>query len=137
EGQLECVASDEGRVHDALACDLEHRFALVETDDLAAKVPRQEARAAGDVERARRRERGDDLLEARDVLVPARSVAIGVEAGPEIDVVVLGRAAVVVRLHRLVEYARAAARVRPELLRGARPWDDRGARRGAVGARHP
>ena len=67
-----------------------------------------------------------------DLLVPARAVALREAPDAEVPLVVLRGAAVVVRLHRLLDYARAAAtRVRPELLRGAGPGDDRRAGRGA------
>ena len=73
-------------------------------------------------------------LELGALLVPAGTVLGGVEAAPEPPVVVLARPRVVVGLHRVLEYGRAAARVGAELLRGARPRDDRRDRRGAVGA---
>ena len=77
----------------------EHRAALVEGGDLSAQVPREEAGAAGDVERACRRERRDHTLELGPLLVPSRPVAVGERAAAEPPVVVLAGARVVVGLH--------------------------------------
>src|SRR5262249_34007637 len=52
ERQREGVAGDECRARDALAGDREHRCALVEAGDRSAKMLCEEARSAGDVERA-------------------------------------------------------------------------------------
>ncbi len=82
-----------------LARDREHRAALVEGGDVSAQVPREEARAAGDVERACRRERRDDTLELGPLLVPSRPVAVGERAAAEPPIVVLAGARVVVGLH--------------------------------------
>src|SRR5262249_33627109 len=53
EGKVEGVALDELRFGRLAPRLLEHRRALVEADNLAGEVAREEARAAGDVERSR------------------------------------------------------------------------------------
>ena len=120
ERQIEGVALDEGRVQCLLARDREHRLALIEADDFAAEVAREEARAARDVEGARRAgETATTRSSSLPLLVPARAVAFGEAAAAEPPVVVLAGPGVVVGLHDLVGYVRASARVRPELLGGA------------------
>ena len=90
---------DEARVRDARAGDLEHRRALVEPDDLAAEVLREEPGAAGDVERPRGRQRRERRGELVELVVPAGPLAVGEEAAAEPPVVVLRRPPVVVLLH--------------------------------------
>jgi hypothetical protein len=90
---------DEGRARRLLAGELEHRLALVEPDDLAAQMPRQEAGPAGDVERPHRRERSDDAEKLLELVLPAGPVAVGVRAASQPPVVVLPGARVIVGLH--------------------------------------
>jgi glutamate formiminotransferase / 5-formyltetrahydrofolate cyclo-ligase len=99
ERQRESVTGDEPRGGHLLARDVEHPLALVEADDVAAEMARQEAGAAGDIERSCGWEPGDQLGEDGDLVVPSGADAIGVETPPEPPVVVLVRAPIVVRLH--------------------------------------
>ena len=70
---------------------------------------------------------------AVDVLLPARPLALGEAADAAVPLVVLRARAGRSTPSRFLDYARAAApRVRPELLRGARPDDDRRARGGSA-----
>jgi hypothetical protein len=99
ERERERVAADEagaGRLPSRL---LEHALALVEADDLAPEVLRQEPCAAGDVEGARRLERRDRGAEGSDLLLPPQAVALGEETVAPPPVVVLRCAPVVVGLH--------------------------------------
>src|SRR5207249_2947831 len=88
----------------------EHALARVEPDDVAAKVPGQEARAASKVERAHGRKISDHALEQAKLVFPTGPLAVCVQALAQPPVVVLGRAPVVVRLHTFVEYARWSCR---------------------------
>src|SRR6266511_3133805 len=106
ERQRQRVALDEAGVRNARAGDHEHPLAVVEPDHLAWEVPGQEARAAGHVERPSRWKVLDHAHQGLQVLLPARPHGCRCQAGPEPPVVVLGRPAVVVLLHRLLEYAR-------------------------------
>ena len=100
EGQpAQGVALEERAGGDALARDREHLLALVEPGDLAPQVPSEKARAAGDVERARGWERSERPRQLLDGLIPSGPVPPGEQALPEIPLVVLGRARVVVVLH--------------------------------------
>ena len=131
KGQRNGIAIDQSRAGNASRGDLEHPGALVERDDLAAQVAREEARAACDVQDASRRQcphRVDHLL---DLVVPAGAVARGVHARAEPPVVVLGRAEVVVRTHLLVHHAlrhgRHATRQARQDLGMAEGWERRAA----------
>ena len=100
EGQpAQGVALEELAGGDAVARDPEHLLALVEPGDLPPEVLGEEPRAAGDVERATGRQRGHGLGQRRDGLIPSGPVPLGEQAQPEIPLVVLGRAGVVVLLH--------------------------------------
>ncbi len=100
ERQLERVALYERDVRQPAAGLLEHVRALVERDDLAAaQMLREEPGAAGDVERARRRERLEERRDLRELFIPAGPIAILELPTAEPPVVVLGRAGVVVLLH--------------------------------------
>jgi len=99
ERQIECVALDEGRVRRTLLSEFEHAGALVETGDLAAEVPRQEAGSAGNVERPCRRQLGDGLLQRMYVVVPVGAIEPVEATEAEVPVVVLGSTRVVVLLH--------------------------------------
>ncbi len=99
ERQLERLPRDEACVRRLLPCDVEHARAGVETDDVAAQMPRQEAGAASDVERPQRRQLCDDALENAELFVPAGAVAVRIQTFAQPPVVVLRRAAIVVRLH--------------------------------------
>src|SRR5262249_61433628 len=59
------------------------------------------ARAAGDGEGAPRRQRGDELRQLGELLLPARPFAVGEASLSEPPLVVFGGARVVVALHRL------------------------------------
>src|SRR6266700_261826 len=96
----------EPRGRSLLARQLEHALARIDPDDVAAKMPGQEARTAGDVQRVRGRKTPDQALEQAKLAFPARPLAVGVQALAQPPVVVLGRAPVVVRLHTFVEYGR-------------------------------
>jgi len=76
-----------------------HACTLVEPDDVTAQMAREEAGAAGDVERARGWERGDDLSQHIELVLPARSIALRVQTFAEPPVVVLRCATIVVGLH--------------------------------------
>src|SRR5262249_20306610 len=89
----------EARSWRTLAGDLEHARALVEPDDLAAQVARQEAGAAGDVDDPGGRKRRHRPLELANLLVPARPVAGRMQASALVPVVVLLRAALVILAH--------------------------------------
>src|SRR5207247_10418074 len=92
EGEGERVALDERRIRQAFARDPDHRVALVEPDHLPAEMLRQEARAAGDIERPRGREIGDPALEQLDpLLVPSGTALLAVQPAAEPPVVVLAR----------------------------------------------
>ena len=99
ERQRERVALDEGGVRCLRAGDGEHPLARIEPHDLAAQMPRQEARAARHIQGAGRRQLGDQAGELLAFLVPARPCAIGKPSVAKPPVVVLGCARVVVRLH--------------------------------------
>ena len=77
----------------------EHRRALVEADDLARQMASEETGPARNVERPSARERVKCGLERRDLLVPARALALGEPAGAQVPVVVLTGTALVVGLH--------------------------------------
>ena len=97
--QRECITLHELAQRESTARFGEHACALIEPDDVAGEVLREEAGAARDVERARGwegRDRGERLVELR---LPARPLAC--RADP--PVVVVRRAQVVVLLHPLVE----------------------------------
>src|SRR5581483_1591909 len=100
ERQREGVALHVRRGGRLLAGDADHLLALVEADDLAGEVARDEPRAAGDVERPLRRQRGDrrECLVALRLprWIPPRLVQPALQP----PVVVLARAGVVVGLHR-------------------------------------
>src|SRR5512133_2172699 len=120
ERELERVAVDELRGRHLLAGDRKLPLALVEPDDVAAQMACQEAGAAGDVERAGGRQGPDQLRQDVDLLVPPGPVAVGIKTPAEPPVVVLVRAAVVVRLQGSYSSNHAAAtRIGPELLGGA------------------
>ena len=92
------------RVHDlrtraALASDLAHRRALVQRRHVPVQVPGQEPRAARHVERAHRRQLGDQALQAHQLGLPARALAAREQPAAEVPVVVLRGALFVVRLH--------------------------------------
>ena len=130
ERQLERVAVDEGRARRLPARDLEHALALVEADDLAAQVARQEAGSAGDVERAQRAAATATALRAprRSSSQPGRSRSAKRPA-PRYQSSYSGARRVVVRLHRFLEYARgAAARIRARTSPRGGTGDDRRAR---------
>src|SRR5262249_37437737 len=112
EGQREGVAEHVVGVWRLLAGDGEHRVALVEADDVAAEVARQETGAAGDVERAGGWEVGDDMLQLGPFAEKALALFVCVER-PVVPVVVLGRAAVVV-------LAQGGPRLRPWPTRSKR-----------------
>ena len=78
---------------------VEHRLALVEADDVAAQVPCEESGTAGDVKRVSGWHCAESLGEALELVLPARPFTLGEETRPEVPVVVLGRAPVVVLLH--------------------------------------
>ena len=99
ERQSQRVALHERPVGDAVAGDREHLLALVEPGDLAAEVLGQKARPARDVERAAGFQRGHRLGKRGDRLIPSGPVALGEQPLPEVPLVVLGRARVVVLLH--------------------------------------
>jgi hypothetical protein len=96
EGEGEGVALDERPRWDAARCDREHALARVEPGHGTAKVLREEAGAARDVERPCRRERGENLGHGDQLLVEPGTLAIRVEPDPLVPVVVLRRAPVVV-----------------------------------------
>src|SRR5581483_2295462 len=100
ERESEGVALDERRLRRLLRSLVEHAAALVEPDDLAREMTRQEAGAARDVERAKGREDLDRRDQLIDLLLPARAISVGEAARAPIPVVVLGSACVVVLLHR-------------------------------------
>src|SRR5262249_9311110 len=99
--QCERVVLKERRVRRSTSCLRQHRLALVERDDVAAEVPRQEPGTAGDVQRPPGFEGGDDLDQPRELVVPARAVAAREQSFAEVPVVVLAGAAVVVLAHLL------------------------------------
>jgi hypothetical protein len=99
ERQGERIALDEMRARDTGPRDTEHPIALVEADQLAGQVPRQKPGAAGDVERADGRKRGDESLQRVQLVLPAGPVAVRVQTLAEPPVVVLLRAPVVVDPH--------------------------------------
>src|SRR5207248_1322629 len=123
------------------AGDVEHPLALVETDHLAGEMAREEASAAGHVERVRGRERLEHGGQRLDLLGPAGAVAVGEEPGAEPPVVVLGGPPVVVELHLRsaaasrsvvgVAIRQAAARLLPR--KAPTPEGYFGARRAAPG----
>ncbi len=84
----------------------EHASARIQPDDVATKMSRKEARAAGDIEGARGSKTPNDALEQAKLVFPAWALAVCVQALAQPPVVVLRRAPVVVRLHTFVEYAR-------------------------------
>ncbi len=99
ERERECVSPYERRPRVSSCRHSQHRLAVVESDDLAAKPSRDESCAARDVERPPRRE----ALERGHQLVPLLRPAGGhrrVQALSEPPVVVLGCPTVVVLLHR-------------------------------------
>jgi hypothetical protein len=96
ERERQCVPLHDGHVS---ARELQHPWALVESNDVPAQMPRQEAGAAGDVERSGRRQRGENVHESRELLRPARPLSIREESDAQVPLVVLGRPRVVVRLH--------------------------------------
>ena len=105
EGQRDGVALHRASAGQPRGGDLDHRRALVEAGDVAAEVARDEAGAAGDVERAAGVEARDDGEHGLDLRLPAGPLAAGEQPRAEPPVVVLGRTAVVVRAHRLVDDA--------------------------------
>jgi hypothetical protein len=96
EGKREGVSLEESGLRAALARDREHGRALVDPCDLAAQVAGEEASATRDVKHAPRRKRLDHVDEARELLVPARTLDSLVLPAAEIPIVVLGRAQLVV-----------------------------------------
>src|SRR5205085_345582 len=141
EGKLERVSLDEPALWNLSPRELEHRCALVEPGDLAAKMLSEKTGSAGHVERPRGWQRLECAGESSGLLVPG-PMAGRKQPRPAPPVVVLGRPPLVVGLHTVLDYARAfAARVGAEFLGGARPADARRARgrslrEGAV-ARYP
>jgi hypothetical protein len=99
ERQLERVALDEARGRHLAPRLVEHLRGLVEAREVAVEMPRQEAGAAGDIERRRRRQRRDLAEQDRHFLEPVAAVAMREAAAPEPHVVVLGRPSVVVLSH--------------------------------------
>ena len=99
ERQRERVADDERGVRAAPACNLDHRRALIEADELAGQMLRLEAGPARDIERARRRERGEKRCDLHQFILPARPLATREQTPAQPPVVVLRRALVVVLLH--------------------------------------
>ena len=99
ERQREPVALHERRPGRRAARLFEHARALIERDDIAAQVLRQEAGAARDVERPARWQGGDRLRQLVELVVPAGPVTVGEAAATAVPVVVLRRARVVVLLH--------------------------------------
>ncbi|HSD01334.1 MAG TPA: sigma factor [Gaiellales bacterium] len=97
------VALHDPRVGEPGRGHLDHRRTLVEPDHVAAQMPGEKPRAAGDIEHAARRQAGDDLADPLDLLVPAGTVALGVEPASQPPVVVLAGARVVVRAHPVVD----------------------------------
>src|SRR5207253_2879423 len=72
ERQCEGVTLHVGRFRCLLARDFDHRWTLVESDDLPRQMPGQEAGSAGDVERAcgwQLCDRGLEQLELRQEAV--------------------------------------------------------------------
>jgi hypothetical protein len=96
EGEGERVALDERPRWDAARRDGEHALARVEPGHGTAKVLREEAGAARDVERPRRRERGENPGDGDQLLVEPGTLAIRVEPDPLVPIVVLRGALVVV-----------------------------------------
>ena len=99
ERKRQRVSLNELSVWRLLTGDLEHRFALVEADDLAAQVAGHEPRPAGDVERSGGQKVRDPLLEKLAFLVPVGGAILGEQALAEPPVVVLAGPRVVVDLH--------------------------------------
>ena len=99
ERQRERIARHEHGVGDPLRGDLEHPLALIERGDLAAQVASEKARSARDVQRPRRGERRDVVLELVQIPLPAGAVSPGEAADAQVPVVVFRGAVVVVLLH--------------------------------------
>ena len=89
ERKLERVAANEGGLRRLAPGLVEHRLALVEADHLAREMARQEAGAAGHVERPGRRQSLERPPERLQLLVPARAFPGGEAAGPAVPLVVL------------------------------------------------
>jgi hypothetical protein len=96
EGEGERIAFDERRGGCLLGRDTQHAAALIEARDSARQVAREETRPAGDVEGGRGGEGGECRTDVGQLVVEPGTVAVGVQATPEIPVVVLGRTPVVV-----------------------------------------
>jgi len=99
EREVERVTAHECGVRGLALGLADHPRRLVETDDVAVEMPRQEARSARDVEGARGRQRRDDAEQPHDLVEPIRAVSVLESAAPEPHVVVLRRSRVVVGLH--------------------------------------
>ena len=89
ERERERVALDELCVGDAGPGDGEHARALVEPGDPSAQMTREEAGAARDVERPSGGEGRERLGDRLQLFGEPVALAIGVEALPEVPVVVL------------------------------------------------
>jgi hypothetical protein len=102
ERQRERVGTNE-RMCVSRAGRREHPGARIDPHHPAAEMLREEARPASHVHRAGRRQRRHGLDHRADVLAPPGTISFREESGSQVPVVVLGRAALVVRLHRAVE----------------------------------
>jgi len=87
-------------VWDATTGNRQHAPALVQAGEFAAQMSGEEPCAAGHVERACRRQRGDGTLERSHRVRPSGALSRREQAAIEIPVVVLGRPRVVVLPHR-------------------------------------
>ena len=99
KGERERITLHERSLGQTTARLREHACALVEPDDIAVEMLRQEPRPARDIERAHGRERCDRRQRLLELGLPAGPLAC--RADP--PVVVIRRAQVVVLLHPLVE----------------------------------
>jgi hypothetical protein len=103
EGEDGAITLHEPDPRRLLGGNVEHRAALIQSDDFSAEMTGQKAGATGDVERASGREALDRPAQLCELVVPARPVAVGEAATSEPPVVVLARPRFVVRLHGSLE----------------------------------
>src|SRR5215212_2258398 len=98
EGKVERVAPHDDPVRQSLLRNRHHRGARIETDNEALEVAGQETGSAGDVERSRRGQGGDEGDDTVDLGVPAGAVARRELALALVPLVVFARPGVVVGL---------------------------------------
>src|SRR6185437_3434048 len=95
--------------------DGDHGRTLIDTDHVAAKMPGQEAGAAGDIQRPPGRQALDQHDELGDLIVPARTVPPGEHSLPGVPLVVLSGPPIVVGSRRRIAGERRHRRHNPSL----------------------